>query len=78
MKFIVNSSGLETNFIELKDPLAFLDSIKKREMLIEEARHKQLLKNLIDIHKKKEHRLILISFLTEETMLLSLQMTMVQ
>ena len=78
MKFIVNSSGLETNFIELKDPLAFLDSIKKREMLIEEARHKQLLNNLIDIHKKKEHRLILISFLTEETMLLSLQMTMVQ
>ena len=53
MKFIVNSSGLETNFIELKDPLAFLDSIKKREMLIEEARHKQLLKNLTDIHKKK-------------------------
>ena len=78
MKFIVNSSELETNFIELKDPLAFLDSIKKREMLIEEARHKQLLKNLIDIHKEKEHRLILINFLTEETMLLSLQMTMVQ
>ena len=28
LKFIVNSSGLETDFSELKDPAAFLDSIK--------------------------------------------------
>ena len=41
LKFIVNSSGLETDFSELKDPVAFLDSIKKRELLIEEVRHKQ-------------------------------------
>ena len=27
-KLIVNSSGLETNSSELKDPVAFLDSIK--------------------------------------------------
>ena len=29
LKFIVNSSGLETNFSELKDPVTFLYSIKK-------------------------------------------------
>ena len=29
LKFIVNSTGLETDFSELKDPVAFLDSIKK-------------------------------------------------
>ena len=29
LKFIVNSTGLETNFSELKDPAAFLDDIKK-------------------------------------------------
>ena len=40
VKFIVNSSDLETDFSELKDPVAFLDSIKKPEILIEEARHK--------------------------------------
>ena len=40
-KFIVNSSGLETDFSELKDPVAFLDSIKQREVLVEEARYKQ-------------------------------------
>ena len=28
LKFIVNSNGLETNFSELKNPVAFLDSIK--------------------------------------------------
>ena len=28
LKFIVNSSGLETDFSELKDAVAFLDSIK--------------------------------------------------
>ena len=41
LKFIVNSTGLETDFSELKDPVAFLDSIKKREIVIEEARYKQ-------------------------------------
>ena len=59
LKFIVNSSGLETDFSELKDPVAFLDSIKKRETTIEEARQKKCW-------------LILISFLTEEIMLLNL------
>ena len=38
LKFTVNSTGLETNFSELKDPVAFLDSIKKREILIETKR----------------------------------------
>ena len=32
LKFIVNSSGLETDFSELKDPAIFLD----REILMEE------------------------------------------
>ena len=41
MKFIVNSSCLETDFSELIDPVVCLDSIKKSEILIEEARHKQ-------------------------------------
>ena len=36
-----SSSGIETNFSELKDPLPFLDSKRKREISIEEARHKQ-------------------------------------
>ena len=41
LKFIVNSTGLQTDFSELKDPVAFLDSIKKREISIEEAQCKQ-------------------------------------
>ena len=41
LKFIVNSSGLETDFSGLKDPVAFLNSVKKCEILIEEARRKQ-------------------------------------
>ena len=40
LKFIVGSCGTETDFRELKDPVAFLDSIRKREISIEEARHK--------------------------------------
>ena len=68
LKFIVNSSGLETDFSELKDPVAFLDSIKKRELLIEEVRHKQEEFNRykkIKIGNKSEKQwLILISFLT--------------
>ena len=38
LKFIANTTGLEIDFSELKDPAAFLDSITKREILIEEAR----------------------------------------
>ena len=41
LKFIINSSGTETNFSELKNPVAFLDSISKHEVSIQEARHKQ-------------------------------------
>ena len=40
LKFIIGSCGTESNFRELKDPVAFLDSIRKREISIEEARHK--------------------------------------
>ena len=36
-----NSIGLETDFHELKDPVAFLDSITKCEMPIEKARPKK-------------------------------------
>ena len=38
LEFVANNSGLQANFNELKDPLAFLDSIKKREISMEEAR----------------------------------------
>ena len=41
MKFIVNSTCLEANCSELKDPEAFLDSIRKCKISIEEAPHKQ-------------------------------------
>ena len=41
LKFIISNSGTETIFNELKDPVAFFDSIRKREISIEEARHKQ-------------------------------------
>ena len=41
MKFIVYSSGLETDFSDLKYHVAFVDSIKKREILIGKAQHKQ-------------------------------------
>ena len=41
LKFMISSSGIETHFSELKDPVAFHDSIRKREISIEEARHKQ-------------------------------------
>ena len=41
MKFLFNSTGLETDFSELKDPVAFLDSIKKLEKSKEEAQYKQ-------------------------------------
>ena len=41
MKFIVDSTRLETDFCELKDPVAFLDSIKSCEISIEKTRYKQ-------------------------------------
>ena len=41
LKFVINSSNLETDFSELKDPVACLGSIKKREISIEEAQYKQ-------------------------------------
>ena len=41
LNFIISSSGTETDFSELTDPAAFLDSIRKREISIEESRHKQ-------------------------------------
>ena len=40
-KFTFSSSGTETDFSELKDPAAFLDSIRKCEISIEEVRHKK-------------------------------------
>ena len=41
MKFTDNSSSLKTEFNELKDPVAFIESIKKCKISIKEARHKQ-------------------------------------
>ena len=41
LKFIVNRSDLGNYFSELRDPAIFLDSIKRREILIEEAQHKR-------------------------------------
>ena len=41
MKLIFDSTGLETDFSELNDPVAFVHKIKKREISIEEARFKQ-------------------------------------
>ena len=72
LKFTVNSSGLETDFGELKDPVAFLDSIKKSEISMK--KHDMNKKSLTNIRKKIILRdcLILISFLTEETMLSNL------
>ena len=32
MKLIISSSGTEANFSELKDPVAFLDGTRKREI----------------------------------------------
>ena len=40
-KFIVNSSGLETNCSESKYSVAFLEIIKRHEISIEEAGYKQ-------------------------------------
>ena len=40
-KFIANSSCSETSFNKLKDPVAFLDNILKREILIQKVPHKK-------------------------------------
>ena len=80
LKFIVDSTGLATNFSELKDTVAFLDSIKKHEILVGKARYKQkefdrYFKKIRIANKSEEQKnywLILICILTEETMLLNL------
>ena len=41
LKFISSSSSTETDFSELKDPVAFPDSIRKREIRQKETRHNQ-------------------------------------
>ena len=41
LKFIISSSSTETDLGELKDPVAFLDSVRKREISIKETRHNQ-------------------------------------
>ena len=53
MKFIISSSIKESNFSELKDPAAFLDGIRKSEISVEEARHKQ---EEFDIYLKKKKK----------------------
>ena len=79
MKFIVNSSVPETDLSELKDLVAFLDSIEKRQILIElqqkQEESKRYLKKKkleINLKKKKKHWLMLRKFLTEEMILLNL------
>ena len=77
MKFIVNSSVPETDLSELKYLVAFLDSIEKRQILIElqqkQEESKRYLKKLeINLKKKKKHWLMLRKFLTEEMILLNL------
>ena len=47
MKFIAKGNGVETNFSELKDPVAFLDNVLKNEPLIK--KHDINKKNLQDI-----------------------------
>ena len=79
MKFIVNSSVPETDLSELKYLVAFLDSIEKRQILIElqqkQEESKRYLKKKkleIKLKKKKKHWLMLRKFLTEEMILLNL------
>ena len=47
LKPIISSSGTETNFSELKVPVAFLDSIRKVKYQLK--KHDMNKKNLIDI-----------------------------
>ena len=77
MNLIANSSVLETDLSELKDLVAFLHSIEKREILIEvrrkqEESNRYLKKQKLEINLKKKHWLMLIKFLTEEMILLNL------
>ena len=55
LKFIISSSGTETDFSELKDPVSFLDSTTKREISIKEARHRQEEFNRYLKKKKKKN-----------------------
>ena len=41
MKFIVEKSGIETNFSELRDPLTFLNYIKINQILVQKTQYKQ-------------------------------------
>ena len=41
LKSVISSNSKETDFSKLKDLVPFLDSIRKREISIEEARHKE-------------------------------------
>ena len=41
MRFVINITNLETDFSELKNPVAFLNGIKKFGLSIEEAQYKQ-------------------------------------
>ena len=72
MKFIVNSSVPETDLSELKYLVAFLDSIEKRQILIELQQISKKKKLEINLKKKKKHWLMLRKFLTEEMILLNL------
>ena len=74
MKFIVSSSGVKTDFSEIKDTVAFLDNIRKREISIHEARYKQeeFGRYFKKIRLGNKPCIILISFLMEEKMLLNL------
>ena len=53
MKFIVNSSVPETDLSELKDLVAFLDSIEKRQILIELQQKQEESKRYLKKKKKK-------------------------
>ena len=78
LKYTVSSTSLETDFSDLRDPVAFLDSIKKPLISIEEARYKQeefdrYLKKIRGGNKSDEQKkLMLICFLMEQTKLLNL------
>ena len=41
MNFIVNSTGNETDFSEVENPITFLSKIKSGEITIEEAKESQ-------------------------------------
>ena len=80
LKSIISNSDTETDFSKSKDPVTSLDSTRKHEISIEEAQRKQkefnryLKKQELEINQKnkKIRWFILISFLTEETMLSNL------